>query len=192
MLTEKASLIYDYIVDRISQDISPTVREICKDLGIKSTSTVHRYINELCEKGLIVKMDNHNRSLRLANSKVSRVPVVGTVAAGIPITAVENIEGYIPFDGGHGYPEDLFALRVQGDSMIKAGIFDGDTVIVHKTPVAENGQIVVALVDDSATTKTFYQEDGHFRLQPENDDLDPIILDEVVILGRVIASIRYY
>ena len=191
-MNEKAKLIYEYIVERISSDIPPTVREICRDLHIKSTSTVQRYLNELCEEGLIEKSGNSNRSLRLPNGGVSRIPVVGRVAAGAPITAIENIEGYIPFESSFGPPEELFALRIQGDSMINAGIFDGDTVIVRKTPVARNGEIVVALVDDSATAKTFYREDGHFRLQPENDDYDPIIVNEVAILGRVIASIRYF
>ncbi|MBS1474048.1 transcriptional repressor LexA [Massiliimalia massiliensis] len=191
-MNDKSKLIYEYIVDRISNDISPTVREICKDLGIKSTSTVHRYINELCEEGLIEKTGNSNRSIRLPNSNVSRIPIVGAVAAGAPITAIENIEGYVPFDSGFGHPDELFALRIQGDSMINVGIFDGDTVIVRKTPVAGNGEIVVALVDDSATAKTFYKEDGHYRLQPENDDYDPIIVNEVAILGKVIASIRYF
>ncbi|SCH45157.1 LexA repressor [uncultured Ruminococcus sp.] len=191
-MNEKAKLIYEYIVDRISHNLSPTVREICRDLNIKSTSTVHRYINELCEEGLIVKLDNHNRSIQLPNSNVARVPILGNVAAGSPITAIEEIEGYIPFDSGFGDPSELFALTIKGDSMINAGIFDGDIVIVKKSPVARNGEIVVALVDDSATTKTFYKENGHFRLQPENDDYEPIIVKEVVILGKVVASIRYF
>ena len=191
-MNEKAKLIYEYIVDRISHNLSPTVREICRDLNIKSTSTVHRYINELCEEGLIVKLDNHNRSIQLPNSNVARVPILGNVAAGSPITAIEEIEGYIPFDSGFGDPSELFALSIKGDSMINAGIFDGDIVIVKKSPVARNGEIVVALVDDSATTKTFYKENGHFRLQPENDDYEPIIVKEVVILGKVVASIRYF
>ena len=191
-MNEKAKLIYEYIVDRISHNLSPTVREICRDLNIKSTSTVHRYINELCEEGLIVKLDNHNRSIQLPNSNVARDPILGNVAAGSPITAIEEIEGYIPFDSGFGDPSELFALTIKGDSMINAGIFDGDIVIVKKSPVARNGEIVVALVDDSATTKTFYKENGHFRLQPENDDYEPIIVKEVVILGKVVASIRYF
>ena len=191
-MNEKAKLIYEYIVDRISHNLSPTVREICRDLNIKSTSTVHRYINELCEEGLIVKLDNHNRSIQLPNSNVARVPILGNVAAGSPITAIEEIEGYIPFDSGFGDPSELFALTIKGDSMINAGIFDGDIVIVKKSPVARNGEIVVALVDDSATTKTFYKENGHFRLQPENDDYEPIIVKEVVILGKVVDSIRYF
>ncbi len=192
MLSEKAKLIYDYIVDRISNDISPTVREICKDLNIKSTSTVHRYINELCENGLIVKASNHNRSIQLAHASVTRVPILGPVAAGAPITAIEDIEGYVPFDGSMFGSDDLFALRIEGQSMIEIGIFDGDLVIVEKTSTASNGEIVVALVEDEATVKRFFKEDGHYRLQPENEAYEPIIVDEVNILGKVIAAIRYF
>lgn len=192
MLNEKAKLIYDYIVDRISNDISPTVREICSDLRIKSTSTVHRYINELCEEGLIVKSNNHNRSIQLPNSTAARVPLVGKVSAGKPITAIEQIEGYVSVNLDGDSSNDVFALRIQGDSMINAGILDEDIVIVKKTPTARNGEIVVAMIDDEATTKRFFKEDGHIRLQPENDDYEPIIVNDVVILGRVIASMRYY
>lgn len=192
MLSEKARMIYDYIVERISNDISPTVREICRDLNIKSTSTVHKYINELCEENLIDKLNNQNRSIQLTNSNVTRVPLLGKVAAGVPITAIEEIKGYVPFQPEFGNAEDLFALKIQGDSMIEAGIFDGDIVIVHKTPVAQNGEIVVAMVEGEATAKRFFKEDGHFRLQPENPDYAPIIVDEVTILGKLVASIRYY
>ncbi len=192
MLNEKAKLIYDYIVDRISNDISPTVREICSDLKIKSTSTVHRYINELCQEGLIVKSNNHNRSIQLPNATAARVPLVGNVAAGRPITAVEYIEGYIPVNLDGDSANEVFALRIQGDSMINAGILNEDIVIVKKASTASNGEIVVALIDDEATAKRFYKEDGHIRLQPENDDYEPIIVDDVLILGKVIASMRYY
>lgn len=192
MLNEKAKMIYDYIVDRISNDISPTIREICHDLNIKSTSTAHRYINELCEQNLIVKLNNHNRSIQLVNSNVARVPILGPVAAGNPITAIEDIEGYIPFNSDTFGSGELFALRIEGESMIETGIFDGDLVIVRKTETASDGEIVVALVDDSATVKRFFKEDGHFRLQPENENYEPIIVDDVVILGKVIAAIRYF
>ncbi len=195
-LTEKEKQIYKYIVDCISNDgYSPSVRDICKALGIKSTSTVHLYIEKLKDKGYLKKNDNISRSLRPNTSEsVYRVPVVGKVTAGMPITAVENFEGYYNFSTeGNTYDADnLFALKVSGRSMIEAGILDGDIVIVERTPVAENGQIIVALIDDSATVKTFYKEDGRFRLQPENSEMDPIIVDEVVVLGRVIASVRYY
>ncbi len=193
MLNQKATAIYDYIVDRISQDFSPTVREICRDLNIKSTSTVHRYLAQLCEAGLIIKDDNTNRSIRLAQqSGVTRVPILGAVAAGNPITAIEEIEGYLPFDGAGFQGGDLFALRIAGDSMIECGIFDSDLVIVKKTPTAVNGEIVVALVEEEATVKRFYKEQGYYRLQPENADYQPIIVPEVTILGKVVASVRYF
>lgn len=192
MINEKCKLIYDYIVERISQGMSPTVREICKALDIKSTSTVQKYINQLCESGLIIKESNSNRSIRLPNSNVARVPILGAVAAGQPITAIEDIEGYIPFDSSAFDSENMFALRIQGESMIEVGIFDGDIVVVEKTSVARNGEIVVAMVDGEATVKTFFKENGHFRLQPENESYEPIIVKDVDILGKVVASIRYF
>lgn len=184
--------VYEYIRLKIAQGLPPTVREIAADLGIRSTSTVHRYLSELCQKGYIVKEQGHNRSIRLADSADSTpVPIVGRVAAGIPITAVENVEGYVSF-GGRYDPSELFALRVQGESMRDIGILDGDLVIVRQCASAENGQIVVALVDDGATVKRFFRENGRFRLQPENEDFAPIILDEVQILGLVVGLNRYY
>lgn len=195
-LNEKEKRIYKYIVDCInSEGFSPSVRDICAALGIKSTSTVHLYIERLKDKGYLKKSDNISRSLRPGTSDiVYRVPVLGKVTAGVPITAIENHEGYFSFssDGKSYEAENLFALKVSGRSMIEAGILDGDVVIVERTPVAENGQIIVALVDDSATVKTFYKENGKFRLQPENSTMEPIIVDEVAILGRVVASFRYY
>lgn len=195
-LSDKEKLIYKYIVDCVTTDgFSPSVRDICKALGIKSTSTVHLYIERLKDKGYLKKSDNISRSLRPNSSEtVYRVPIVGKVTAGLPITAIENNEGYYSFfSDGVSYDSDsLFALKVSGRSMIEAGIMDGDIVIVEKTPVAENGQIVVAMVDDSATVKTFYKENGKYRLQPENRTMEPIIVDEVYILGKVIASFRYY
>ncbi len=195
-LSEKEKQIYKYILDCISNDgYSPSVRDICKALGIKSTSTVHLYIEKLKDKGYLRKNDNISRSLRPNTSDyVYKVPIIGKVTAGMPITAVENFEGYYNFstDGATYNADNLFALKVSGRSMIEVGIMDGDIVIVEKTPVAENGQIIVALVDDSATVKTFYKEKGRFRLQPENKEMDPIIVDEVAVLGRVVASVRYY
>ncbi len=193
MLSEKASAILKYIEDCIDDGLPPSVREICSDLGIKSTSTVHKYLRELEDKGYISRGENLNRSIRLCETKVSaaRVPLVGTVAAGMPILAVENIEDYIPYKAAYS-ADELFALRVKGDSMINIGMFDGDIIIVRKTPYAENGQIIVALVGDEATVKRFYRENGRFRLQPENDTMEPIIVDEVSVLGKVIALIRDY
>ncbi len=184
--------IYEYIVDRACEGVPPSVREICIELDIKSTSTVHKYLKELETAGYIEREFNQNRSIRINAEKVLQVPIVGNVAAGQPILAVENIEGYVPFKAKGYRPWDLFALNVRGDSMQDCGILDGDVVIAKKTTYAQNGEIVVALLDDSATVKRFYKEHGHFRLQPENDAYEPIVVDEVSILGRVIACIRMY
>lgn len=189
---ENIMRVYEYIRLKISQGLPPTVREIAADLGIRSTSTVHRYLAELCQRGYIEKELGHNRSIRLTDSTASvPVPIMGKVAAGVPITAVENVEGYVTF-GGRYDPSELFALRVQGESMKKIGIMDGDLVIVHRSAKAENGEIIVALVEDEATVKRFYKEDGRFRLQPENDDFAPILLEQVQVLGLVVGVIRYY
>ncbi|MBO5264503.1 MAG: transcriptional repressor LexA [Ruminococcus sp.] len=185
--------VFEYIKSRLDEGISPSVREVQLAMGFKSTSTAHRYIESLIESGRIEKMDNLNRSLRLPNSKSISIPVIGTVTAGIPITAIEDITGYISFEADRHYSNPLFALKVRGESMINAGILDGDIVIVEQTPYAENNDIVVALVEhEEATVKRFFKENGHFRLQPENDSMEPIILDEVEILGRVVGLKRYY
>ena len=191
-MNPKALQILDYIRDRIDEGLPPSVREICAALDIKSTSTAHKYLGELRERGLIEKGDRLNRAITLPDDRSVRVPLVGTVTAGQPILAVEEIEGDIPYRSRHLHSRDLFALRVRGESMINAGILDGDIVVVRRTPTAENGDIVVALVEDEATVKRFYKEKGHFRLQPENDEMEPIIVDSVSILGRVISLIREY
>lgn len=190
-MNELSRRIYNYIKEALAYEGSPSVRDICRDLNIKSTSTVHRYLNELEEDGLISRKNKH-RYITLGESPACRVPVLGAITAGQPILAVENIEGYLPFSDFTGDYRDLFGLRIKGESMIKAGILDGDIVILRRTPVAENGQIVAALIDDEATLKRFYKENGHFRLQPENDSMDPIIADEVSVLGVLIASFRRY
>ena len=193
-LTEKDMAVYEYVTQRASAGFTPSVREICAELGIKSTSTVHRILGKLVEAGLIErKADNLNRAIRLAGDDNNiKVPVLGTVTAGQPITAIEDIEGYISFKSSKHYDGKLFALKVRGESMINAAILDGDTIIVEQTSTAENGQIVVALVDGTdATVKRFYKENGHYRLQPENDTMQPIILNEVSIIGRVVAVLRY-
>lgn len=194
MLSDKDRTVYEYIRQSAADGIPPTVREICSALGIKSTSTVHCSIQRLVEEGLLEKRgENLNRSVTLREDRDSlSVPLLGTVTAGKPITAIEDIEGYISFKTNKRYDGRLFALRVRGDSMINAAILDGDTIVVEQCSSAENGQIVVALIDGSdATVKRFYKENGHYRLQPENDSMQPIILDEVSILGRVVAVIRY-
>jgi repressor LexA len=175
----------------------PSVREICQKLQIKSTSTVHKYLNELEDKGYIKRENAKNRSIRVLrqgdghSSQVVRVPMLGTVAAGQPILAVEQCGEYVSFETTRFSREDLFALKIKGESMIEAGIFDGDYIVARKTPVAANGEIIVALIDDEATVKTFYKEEGHYRLQPENSSMEPIIVDHLSVLGRVIAVLRY-
>ena len=184
--------VFEFIKDRIEEGYPPTVREICAEFGFKSTSTAHRYINNLTAKGLLEKGNNQNRAIRLTGGNGMKIPLVGTVTAGIPITAIEEITDYISFQPARHYSNPLFALKVRGESMINAAILDGDVVVIEQTPYAENGDIVCALVDnESATIKTFYKEDGHYRLQPENDIMDPIIVDEVSILGKVVGVVRY-
>ena len=191
-VTENEKMVFEFIKDRIEEGYPPTVREICAEFGFKSTSTAHRYINNLTAKGLLEKGNNRNRAIRLTGGNGMKIPLVGTVTAGIPITAIEEITDYISFQPARHYSNPLFALKVRGESMINAAILDGDMVVIEQTPYAENGDIVCALVDnESATIKTFYKEDGHYRLQPENDTMDPIIVDEVSILGKVVGVVRY-
>lgn len=191
-VTENEKMVFEFIMDRIEEGYPPTVREICAEFGFKSTSTAHRYINNLTAKGLLEKGNNQNRAIRLTGGNGMKIPLVGTVTAGIPITAIEEITDYISFQPARHYSNPLFALKVRGESMINAAILDGDVVVIEQTPYAENGDIVCALVDnESATIKTFYKEDGHYRLQPENDTMDPIIVDEVSILGKVVGVVRY-
>lgn len=191
-VTENKKMVFEFIKDRIEEGYPPTVREICAEFGFKSTSTAHRYINNLTAKGLLEKGNNQNRAIRLTGGNGMKIPLVGTVTAGIPITAIEEITDYISFQPARHYSNPLFALKVRGESMINAAILDGDMVVIEQTPYAENGDIVCALVDnESATIKTFYKEDGHYRLQPENDTMDPIIVDEVSILGKVVGVVRY-
>lgn len=180
----------------------PTVREIGAAVGLNSPSTVHGYISRLERDGKIEKAGGSSRALRLkgmqhvpkAETKIQseflEVPVIGRVSAGMPILAEENFERTFPLPMDFAKNADLFMLRVQGESMINVGIYDGDYVVVAQQQVASNGEIVVALVEDSATVKTFYKEKGHFRLQPENDYMEPIIVDDVRILGKVVAVFR--
>ncbi|MDD6251758.1 MAG: transcriptional repressor LexA [Oscillospiraceae bacterium] len=192
-LTKSQQKVYDYIKDCLAESRIPSVREICNATGLKSTSTVHLHLKTLEERGLIERDHGMNRCIRLPGAeKTASVPVMGRVTAGMPILAVEDVEGYVTVSETFRRGRELFALRVVGESMINAGILDGDTVIVHRTPTAENGEIVVALVGEEATVKRFYKEKGHFRLQPENDSFEPIIVDEVVLLGKVIALFRNF
>lgn len=192
-LTKSQQKVYDYICACAQESRVPSVREICAATGLKSTSTVHLHLKTLEEKGLIEREKGFNRCIKVSGTeKTSQIPVLGRVTAGMPILAVEDIETYIPISEGLRRGRELFALRVVGESMINAGILDGDIVIVHRTPVAANGDIVVAMIEDEATVKRFYKEEGHFRLQPENDLFEPIISDEVVLLGTVVALYRTF
>lgn len=192
-LSKSQQKILEYLKECSRYGRVPSVREICDNTGLSSTSTVHHHLKSLEEKGLIEREHGVNRCIRITGEEKSfSVPVLGRVAAGIPITAIQEVEAYVPVPESLRRGRELFALRVQGESMINAGILDGDIVVVNRVPVAENGEIVVALVDDSATVKRFYKENGHFRLQPENDAFEPIIVDEVVLLGKVVSLIRNY
>ena len=193
-ISEIEQRIFDYVRKFIDENgTPPSVREIGEVVGLKSTSTVQYHLNALVDAGYLERGgSNMKRTIRIAKKgNLTHVPLLGTVTAGQPILAIESIEEYIPvsFNTNGG---EFFALHVKGDSMINASICDGDIVIVERTPVAENGDIVVALMEDEATVKRFYKEDGHFRLQPENDNYEPIIVDELAILGKIRALVRNY
>ena len=191
-LNEKQQKVLEFLRERAGDGVPPSVREICAAAGIRSTSTVHAYLKVLEEGGYISRQSGLNRAIRLPGETVARVPLLGHVTAGMPILAVEEVEDYVPYSGGRYDPRELFALRVHGTSMINAGIMNGEVVIVHRTPTAENGDIVVALIGDEATVKRFFAEDGHIRLQPENDEYEPIIVKECAVLGKVISLVRYF
>lgn len=199
-LKPKEKRVFDFIKESIAKNgFAPSVRDICSALNIKSTSTVHMYLRRLEEKGAIDRCDGKSRAIRVDSADTGhdentyRVPVLGQVAAGVPILTIENFDGYLDYTTMKKYERDsLFALKVSGTSMIEAGILDGDFVVVEQRTYADNGDIVVAMIDDSATVKRFFKEKGRYRLQPENSEMDPIITDEVSILGKVVASIRYY
>lgn len=173
---------------------TPSVREIGKECGIKSTATVHSYIERLQTRGYLSKTDNKKRAVTIGKSSGVSIPLIGTVTAGQPIFAYENYEDYYTFPAYEFKGDDLFMLRVQGTSMIDAGIYDGDKIIVRRQQTAENGEIVVAMVDDSATVKRFYKKDGQIILHPENEALTDMIFapEEVSILGKVVGLMRNY
>ncbi len=174
----------------------PSVREICDAVGLKSTSTVHGHLQRLQKKGLIHRDAMKPRAMEVlgdpsfSRQEMVQVPVIGRVAAGLPILAQENVEDHLMLSADFLGAGEHFSLRVRGDSMVNAGILEGDYLIVRKQPHANNGDIVVALIDDEATVKRYYKENGHFRLQPENDYMDPIIVEELSILGRVTSLVR--
>ena len=191
--TQMTERIYEYLQETIpKQGYAPSVREIGQAVGLKSPSTVHFHLKRLQEQGLIEKGDFKGRAIVLTQPREKdRIPVVGRVAAGTPILAQECVEDYLTFDCG-GREDEFFALRVRGESMLKAGILPDDLVVVRRQQTAVNGEIVVALLEDEATVKRLYRRDGHVWLMPENDDYQPIAGDEAQILGKVAAVVRHY
>lgn len=197
-LSDKQQQILEFIKRRIlDKGYPPAVREICEAVNLRSTSSVHSHLETLERKGYIHRDPTKPRAIEiidddfnLARREIINIPVVGTVTAGEPILAVQNIEDYFPMLPDRINNKNTFMLHVRGESMINAGIFDGDLVIVEQQSTAENGDIVVAMIEDSATVKTFYKEDGYYRLQPENDSMEPIIVNEVSIIGKVVGLYR--
>ena len=199
-ISDKQREILEYIKKEIlSRGYPPAVREICEAVDLKSTSSVHSHLETLEKNGYIRRDPTKPRAIEiidenfnLTRREVVNVPMVGRVAAGQPILAVENIDNYFPIPAEFMPNEESFMLRVKGESMINIGILDGDNILVKRQKDARNGDVVVALVDDSATVKTFYRENGHIRLQPENDDMDPIIVPDCEILGKVFGVFRFF
>lgn len=199
-ISAKQREILEYIKQEIlNKGYPPAVREICEAVDLKSTSSVHSHLETLEKNGYIRRDPTKPRAIEiidenfnLTRREVTNVPIIGNVAAGQPLLAVENIDNYFPIPVELLPNADTFMLNVKGESMINAGIYDGDKILVEQQASARNGDIVVALVDDSATVKTFYKEGGHIRLQPENDTMDPIIVDDCQILGKVFGVFRIF
>lgn len=200
-LSSKQQQVYDFLVDQMAEHgYPPSIREICQGVGVKSTSTVHGHLSKLEEKGYIKRDSSKKRAIELLHEKNDKsspspsytsIPMVGEVAAGSPILAEENIEDYFTIPTSHLGAGEHFMLRISGDSMIEAGIFDHDFVLVQRTSDAKNGDCIIALLDDSATCKTFYKEKDHIRLQPENASYEPIRTKDVQIIGKVKGVFRF-
>ncbi len=199
-ITAKQKEILEYMKAQIlNRGFPPAVREICDAVHLKSTSSVHSHLESLEKNGYIRRDPSKPRAIEIVDDcfnltrrELVNVPMIGTVTAGQPILAVENIDGYFPIPTEYMPNEQTFMLRVKGESMINAGIFDGDQILVQKQNTANNGDFVVALIEDSVTVKTFYKENGYYRLQPENDTMEPIIVTELAILGKVIGLFRMF
>jgi repressor LexA len=199
-ITPKQQEILEYIKTCIlDKGYPPAVREICEAVKLRSTSSVHAHLATLEANGYIRRDPTKPRAIEildddfnLTRRELVNVPIIGTVTAGQPILAVENIEGYFPVPPEYLHNHQTFMLKVKGESMINAGILDGDLVLVEESKVASNRDIVVALIDDSATVKRYFKENGHYRLQPENDFMEPIIVDELSIIGKVIGLFRSF
>lgn len=197
-ITKKQTEILEYIKSQIlNKGYPPSVRDICTAVNLKSTSSVHAHLETLEKNGYIRRDPTKPRAIEiiddnfnLTRREVVNVPIVGQVAAGEPLLAVENITGYFPIPAEFIPKEEVFMLKVKGESMVNSGIYDGDQIIVKRQDTASNGEIIVALVDDSATVKRFYKENGHIRLQPENDFMEPIIVDSCDIIGKVVGLLR--
>lgn len=197
-LSSKQEEILNYIKEcLLNKGYPPTVREICQAVNLKSTASVQSHLNKIEEKGYIIRDKTKSRTIEIVDddladfkTEVVNIPLLGHIAAGAPILAEQNIESYFPIPAEYISNKTTFMLKVKGDSMINAGIFDGDTIIVESCNTARNGDIIVALIEDSATVKTFYKEKDHIRLQPENDSMDPIIVNDCMILGKYIGLIR--
>lgn len=199
-ISTKQREILEYLKSEIvNKGYPPAVREICEAVNLKSTSSVHSHLETLEKNGYIRRDPTKPRAIEimddgfnLTRREIVNVPIVGTVTAGQPILAVENLEGYFPLLAEFMPKKETFMLKVKGDSMVNVGIFEGDKILVERQPDAENGDIVVALIDDSVTVKTYYKEDGYFRLQPENDRMEPIILPDLNIIGKVVGLFRMF
>lgn len=203
-LTDKQKRVYEYIKNAIiDTGFPPSIREMCDALDIRSTSTIHLHLTSLENKGYIKRNKTKNRSIEIlesnfygtqptTNDKYLDVPILGDITAGIPMFAEEVYEDTFPIPFEYIGNKEVFMLKVRGESMINIGIYGGDLVLCEKDNLARNGDIVVALLDDSATVKTFYKENGYVRLQPENDEYEPIITKDVIILGKVIGLFRSF
>lgn len=199
-ISEKQSEILEYIKSQIlERGFPPSVRDICEAVKLKSTSSVHAHLETLEKNGYIRRDPTKPRAIEILDEsfnfnrrEMSNIPILGRVAAGEPILAEQNVEDYFPIPVEFLSNKQAFLLRVKGESMIEAGILDGDMVLVEEGNVASNGDMVVAMIEDGATVKTFYKEEGVFRLQPENPDMEPIIVQEVEILGKVIGVFRFF
>lgn len=199
-ITAKQQEILDYIKEEIlKKGYPPTVREICETVKLKSTSSVHAHLETLEKNGYIRRDPTKPRaieicddSFQMVRTEMVSIPILGNVAAGLPILAEENIQDYFPVPADVVPNGEAFILNVRGNSMVNAGILNGDRVFVNSCTTAHNGDIIVALIDDSATVKTFYKENGHIRLQPENDEMEPIIVDDCQILGKVFGVLRFF
>lgn len=199
-ISNKQKEILEYLKSQIiNKGYPPAVREICEAVKLKSTSSVHSHLETLEKNGYIRRDPSKPRAIEIIDDEFNltrrelvNVPIIGTITAGQPILAVENVDSYFPIPSEYMPNEDTFMLKVKGESMINAGIFNGDNIVVQKQSHAKNGEYVVALLGDEVTVKTFYKENGFYRLQPENDTMEPIIISDLKILGKVIGLFRMY